>query len=58
MSDDRMNSLFELALKTKVMNDIQILDDIDLQGSSFIGLTKNPRSLMNLIRFVFGALTT
>ena len=58
MSDDRMNSLFELALKTKVMNDIQILDDIDLQGSSFIGLTKNPRSLINLIRFVFGALTT
>jgi hypothetical protein len=53
-----MNSLFELALKMKVMNDIQILDDIDLQGSSLIGLAKNPTSLMNLIRFVFGALTT
>jgi len=55
LSDERMDHLFELALKTGIMNDLRSLDDIDLQGSGFLSLTKRPRTLLNLIRFIWRA---
>jgi digeranylgeranylglycerophospholipid reductase len=56
LSDEKMNHLFELVLKTGIINDMRTLDDIDLQGSSFLSLTRRPRTLLNLIRFILLAI--
>ncbi len=56
LSDGQMNNLFELAVKTKIMNDLRDLDDIDFQGSSLLGLAKQPRTIVNLMRFLWQAL--
>ena len=53
LSDEKMNCLFEGALRTGILNDLACLDDIDLQGSSLLRLAKKPRALFNLARFAW-----
>jgi digeranylgeranylglycerophospholipid reductase len=56
LSDAKLDNLFELALKTGLMNDLRTMDDIDFQGHSLLNLAKRPRTIANIIRFVWQAL--
>jgi len=56
LSDEQMNNLFELAAKMKIMNDLRNFEDIDFQGSNLLSLAKHPRTMMNLVRFIWQAL--
>jgi digeranylgeranylglycerophospholipid reductase len=56
LSDEKLDCLFELAVKMEIVNDLSSLDDIDFHGSSLLNIAKRPKAIAKLVGFILQTL--